>query len=97
MTNRLQWEVFVSAQIPVVALRITFLLGKHAIFGHDPPIYFRSTTAVRWPACAIVHVRCFPASPLPITRISKRSISGIIHLPASQMAARPPSMASFAP
>lgn len=24
-----------------------FLLGRHATFGHDPPISFRSTTAVR--------------------------------------------------
>jgi hypothetical protein len=25
-----------------------FLLGRQAMFGHDPPISFRSTTAVRW-------------------------------------------------
>lgn len=24
-----------------------FLLGRHATFGHDPPISFRSTTAAR--------------------------------------------------
>src|SRR5437016_2393272 len=71
------------------ALRITFLLGKQAMLGHDPPMYFRSTTAVRWPACAIFHVRCFPASPLPITRNSYRSTPGIVHLRLFQMAARP--------
>jgi hypothetical protein len=52
------------------ALRITFLLGKHAMLGHDPPMYFSSTTTVRYPAWAKFHVRCLPASPLPITRIS---------------------------
>jgi len=51
------------------ALRITFLLGKQAMFGQEPPMYFRST-AVRWPACAIVQVIHLPASPLPMTRIS---------------------------
>jgi hypothetical protein len=26
---------------------MVFLLGRHAMFGQDPPISFRSTTAVR--------------------------------------------------
>jgi TM2 domain-containing membrane protein YozV len=34
-----------------------FLLGKHAIFGHDPPISLRSTTAVRRPTLAIAQAR----------------------------------------
>ena len=29
-----------------------FLLGKHAMFGHDPPMYLRSTTATRFPSPA---------------------------------------------
>ena len=32
-----------------------FLLGKHAMFGHDPPMYLRSTTATRLPSPANVH------------------------------------------
>ena len=47
-----------------------FLLGRQAMFGHDPPISFRSTTAVRWPSPAMVQARYLPASPLPMTRMS---------------------------
>jgi hypothetical protein len=28
---------------------MTFVLGKQAMFGHDPPIYSRSMTATRCP------------------------------------------------
>jgi hypothetical protein len=52
------------------AERLMFLLGRQAMFGHDPPISLRSTTAVRWPAAAIVQARYLPGSPLPITRMS---------------------------
>ena len=31
--------------MPLFALWMMFLLGKHAMFGHDPPMYLRSTTA----------------------------------------------------
>ena len=47
-----------------------FLLGRQAIFGHDPPISLRSTTAVRCPSLAMVQARYLPDSPLPITRMS---------------------------
>src|SRR5713101_5195979 len=54
-----------------------FLLGRQAMFGHDPPISPRSTTAVRWPAFAIVQARYLPASPLPMIKMSNSSLSGI--------------------
>src|SRR5438309_1056098 len=53
-----------------------FLLGRHAMFGHEPPNHLRSTMAVRWPSLAIVQARYLPASPLPTTRISYLSTSG---------------------
>src|SRR5580693_5724997 len=52
---------------------MTFLLGRQAMFGHDPPIYFRSTTAVRLPSLAIVQAANLPAVPPPSTRVSKFS------------------------
>src|SRR5580704_11882335 len=52
---------------------MTFLLGRQAMFGHDPPIYFRSTTAVRLPSLAIVQAANLPAVPPPSTRASKFS------------------------
>src|ERR1700747_1668924 len=39
---RARWATF--------ALQISFLLGRQAMLGHDPPIQRRSTTAVRRPA-----------------------------------------------
>lgn len=32
-----------------LALQITFLLGRHAMFGHEPPITARSTTTTGRP------------------------------------------------
>src|SRR5215470_9660509 len=49
---------------------MTFLLGRHAMFGQDPPIYFRSMTAVRLPSLAIVQAINLPAVPLPRTTTS---------------------------
>src|SRR5215471_13650141 len=49
---------------------MTFLLGKHAMFGQDPPIYFRSMTAVRRRSLAIVQAINLPAVPLPNTTTS---------------------------
>src|SRR5215510_3922384 len=49
---------------------MTFLLGRHAMFGQEPPTYFRSMTAVRLPSLAIVHAANLPAVPLPSTRTS---------------------------
>src|SRR5215813_32948 len=53
----------------------TFLLGRHATFGQDPPMYFLSTTAVRFPSLAIVHASTLPPVPLPNTRTSYLSRS----------------------
>src|SRR5580658_10573575 len=55
------------------ALWMMFLLGKHAMFGHEPPIHLRSMTAVFRPFLASVHARYLPPSPLPRTRISNSS------------------------
>src|SRR5580700_5042032 len=52
---------------------MTFLLGRQAMFGHDPPIYFRSTTAVRLPSLAIVQAANLPAVPPPSTTTSNFS------------------------
>ena len=45
---------------------------RQAMFGHDPPISPRSTTAVRRPAFAIVQARDLPASPLVAGRRLQR-------------------------
>ncbi len=50
------------------ALWMMFLLGRHAMFGHEPPIHFRSTTADFSPCFDSVQARYFPASPLPRRR-----------------------------
>src|SRR2546430_12818545 len=44
---------------------MTFLLGRQAMFGQEPPTYFRSTTAVFIPFLARVQERSLPAAPLP--------------------------------
>src|ERR1700733_3204216 len=49
---------------------ITFLLGRHATLGQDPPTYFRSMTAIRLPSLAMVHVITLPAVPPPSTMAS---------------------------
>ena len=36
----------------ILALWITFLLGRQAMFGQEPPMYFRSTTTARIPCLA---------------------------------------------
>ena len=61
---------------------MTFLLGKQATFGHEPPTIARSTSAVRWPSFDNVQARYLPASPLPMTRTSYRSIVAIVLPPA---------------
>ena len=63
------------------ALKISFLLGRQLMFGHDPPIQRRSTTAVRRPLAASSQVIHLPASPLPITRTSSCSGWAIGRLP----------------
>src|ERR1700682_5025347 len=55
------------------ALQISFLLGRQLVFGQEPPINLRSTTAVRCPDLAVCQARYLPPSPLPRTIISKCS------------------------
>src|SRR5262245_38922133 len=55
------------------ALQISFLLGRQLMLGQEPPIYRRSTTAVRRPDRAISQARSLPPLPLPRIRISNRS------------------------
>src|SRR3989442_15721564 len=55
------------------ALWIMFLLGKHAMFGHDPPIYLRSTTATCFPSPAKVHAAM--VEPVPPPRITRSNSS----------------------
>src|SRR5437016_13053450 len=45
------------------ALWMMFLLGKHAMFGHDPPRYWRSMTATRCPCPA--NVQAAMVDPVP--------------------------------
>src|SRR5579863_83516 len=53
---------------------MTFLLGRHAMFGHAPPTYCRSITATREPSLASVHASSLPALPLPSTTMSYSSM-----------------------
>src|SRR5882724_12967844 len=60
------------------ALWMMFLLGKHAMFGHDPPIYLRSTTATRFPSPA--NVQAATVEPVPPPRITRSNSSGCVFL-----------------
>src|ERR1700733_1708996 len=53
---------------------MTFLLGRHAMFGHDPPIYLRSSTTTRCPSPA--NVQAASVAPVPSPRISTSYSSG---------------------
>src|SRR6266576_2874518 len=53
-----------------------FLLGKQAMFGHDPPMYLRSTTATRFPSPANVHAAT--VEPVPPPSMTKSNSSGCI-------------------
>src|SRR5262245_22839152 len=91
--SRLRWRTFTmstatrSVVVPnsaawrvryaTFALHISFLLGMQLMFGHDPPIHWRSTTAVRWPDRARSQARSFPPCPLPSTSASYRSGAAI--------------------
>src|SRR5258705_11481013 len=55
------------------ALWMIFLLGKHAMFGQEPPIYLRSTTATRLPSPAKVHAAMVEPVPPPTTTRSNSS------------------------
>ena len=60
--------------------RVTFLLGRHATYGQDPPNEFRSTTAVRFPSLAVVHATNLTPVPLPRTRTSFLGVTHSIQL-----------------
>src|SRR5215510_2772522 len=59
------------------ALHISFLLGMQLMFGHEPPIHWRSTTAVCRPDRARSQASSFPPCPLPSTSASYRSGAAI--------------------
>src|SRR5436190_14575277 len=63
----------------IFALWMMFLLGKHAMFGHDPPMYLRSTTATCFPSPAKVHAAM--VEPVPPPRITRSNSSGCVFLP----------------
>src|SRR5438445_5973732 len=56
------------------ALWMMFLLGKHAMFGHDPPTYLRSMIATCFPSPAKVHAAM--VEPVPPPRITRSNSSG---------------------
>ena len=77
-------ELFASAKVRATfALWMMFLLGRHAIFGHDPPIYLRSTTATRLPSPANVHAAT--VEPVPPPRITRSNSSGCDFLRTGRM------------
>src|SRR5580704_4569345 len=53
-----------------------FLLGRHAMFGHEPPTYLRSTTTTRCPFSAEVQAISLPPAPLP--RTTRSYSSGLV-------------------
>jgi hypothetical protein len=55
-----------------------FLLGKQAMFGHDPPMYLRSITATRCPLPAKVHAAI--VDPVPPPKITRSNSSGSLFL-----------------
>src|SRR5207253_10143036 len=55
-----------------------FLLGRHAMFGHAPPTYFRSMTATRLPSEPRVQARSLPPAPLPRMTMSYSSTFGML-------------------
>src|ERR1700747_2518644 len=62
-----------------------FLLGRQAMFGHDPPMYLRSITATRFPCWARVHAANFDPAPLPRTTRSYSSGSLFLNGRAEEM------------
>src|SRR6516162_63681 len=61
------------ARCATLALQISFLLGRQAMFGQEPPIQRRSTTAARRPDCAMCQANSLPLLPLPRIRMSNCS------------------------
>src|SRR5882672_4985167 len=60
------------------ALWKMFLLGKHAMFGHDTPMYLRSTTATCFPSPAKVHAAM--VEPVPPPRITRSNSSNCVFM-----------------
>src|SRR5215813_7813692 len=58
------------AKCATLALQISFLLGRQAMFGQEPPTQRRSTTAARRPERARCQDSSLPPAPLPSTRSS---------------------------
>src|SRR5262245_10949651 len=73
---------------------MTFLLGRQATFGQEPPTIARSTTTVFWPWLARVQPRILPATPLPLTRLSTRSVALILS-PEMPRTSEPPPVRSL--
>src|SRR5208283_4301818 len=55
-----------------------FLLGRQAMFGHDPPMYLRSITATHFPSAA--NVQAAIVEPVPPPRITRSNSSGCVFL-----------------
>src|SRR5579864_7376505 len=53
-----------------------FLLGRQAMFGHEPPMYLRSMTATRCPWAA--NVQAATVDPVPPPRITRSNSSGVL-------------------
>src|SRR6187401_1205707 len=66
-----------------LALRMTFLLGRQAMFGHDPPTSARSITTTARPCWARSHAMYLPASPPPRTTFSMCTVSVMVRLSES--------------
>src|SRR3989442_987302 len=60
------------------ALWMTFLLGRHAMFGHEPPIYLQSTTMTLLPSAANVHAAIVEPVPPPRITTSNSSSCGFL-------------------
>src|SRR5215831_19862347 len=59
---------------------MTFLLGRQAMLGQDPPMYLRSMTATRCPSPA--KVQAAMVDPVPPPRITRSNSSGRVMLSA---------------
>lgn len=69
-----------TRQVRDLRVQISFLLGRQAMLGQDPPIQRRSMTAVRRPDCAICQANNLPLLPLPRTRMSNCSGCDMVFL-----------------
>jgi len=63
---------------PEDAIAVSLDEGKHAMFGHDSPMYLRSTTATFLPSPAKVHAAT--VEPVPPPRITRSNSSGCVFM-----------------